>query len=88
MHKDIIRLSNAMIDPETINDLETACEVIRQLVRRLEALERAVGELRGKLEEARREGPFSKGTPKDPYTVAGVSQFSRSLMAVIRLSAT
>ena len=50
-----------MIDPETINDLETACEVIRQLVRRLEALERAVGELRGKLEEARREGAIFEG---------------------------
>lgn len=59
-----------MIDPETINNLETAREVIRQLVRRLEALEREVAELKGKLEEARRAGkrqagPFSKGAPKE-----------------------
>ncbi len=45
-----------MIDPETINDLETAREVIRQLVRRLEAINREVAELKGKLEEARRAG--------------------------------
>ncbi len=66
-----------MINPDEIDDLATARQVIRELLkvveqqqRRLDALEHEVAELKSKLEEARRAGkrqaaPFSKGAPKE-----------------------
>jgi hypothetical protein len=64
----------SVIDADGIKDLETAREIIRQLQKAIEALQREVADLRRQLEESKRAGkrqagPFSKGEPKaEPKT--------------------
>jgi transposase len=67
-------ICESVIDADGIKDLETAREVIRQLQKAIEALQREVADLRRQLEESKRAGkrqagPFSKGEPKaEPKT--------------------